>query len=63
MRDQPSLNKNINQHHCTYATGPSKKIFVKGTVNGTVQCTFFFVMRLNITIVTSFDSLIVALVP
>ena len=31
-------------------------------VNGTVQFTFFLVMRLNITIVTSCDSLIVILV-
>ena len=32
-------------------------------VNGTVQFTFFSVMRLNITIVTSCNSLIVMLVP
>ena len=32
-------------------------------VKGTVQFTFFFVMRLNITIPTSCDSLIVILVP
>ena len=31
-------------------------------VTGTVLLTFFFVMRLNITIVTSYDSLIVILV-
>ena len=30
--------------------------------NGTVQFTFFFIMRLNITIITSCDSLIVILV-
>ena len=30
-------------------------------VNGTVQFTLFFVMRLKITIVTSFDSLIIIL--
>ena len=29
--------------------------------NGTVQFTFFFIMRLNITIITSCDSLIVIL--
>ena len=31
--------------------------------NGTVQFTFFLVMKLNITIVTSCDSLILILVP
>ena len=31
-------------------------------VNGTVQFTFFLIMRLNITIVTRSDSLIVILV-
>ena len=30
--------------------------------NGTAQFTFFFIMRLNITIITSCDSLIVILV-
>ena len=30
--------------------------------NGAVQFTFFFIMRLNITIITSCDSLIVILV-
>ena len=30
--------------------------------NGTIQFTFFFIMRLNITIITSCDSLIVILV-
>ena len=32
-------------------------------VNGTVQFTFFEVMRLNITTITSYDRLIVILVP
>ena len=31
--------------------------------NGTVQFTFFLIMRLNITIITSSDSLIVRRVP
>ena len=31
-------------------------------VNGTVQFTFFFIMRLNITIITSCDSPVVILV-
>ena len=32
-----------------------------GTGNGTVQFTFFFIMGLNFTIITSCDSLIVIL--
>ena len=81
----------LHQHHCTYSTGPSNKIFARilfvlkvatlfllyglfyylvmlkcmsTTVrdNGTVQFTFVFIMRLNITIIMSCDSLIVILV-
>ena len=29
MKDKPSLNKNITQHHCAYSTEPSNKIFVR----------------------------------
>ena len=75
-----------HQHHCTYSTCPSNKIFVRLLfafkscyviriewtfyyfvmcqcmsitirVNGTVQFTFFLVMKLNITIATSCDYL------